>query len=141
MRQAKINNGIPKINGFDPDMKQVQNFNRAQIYAKGFLLGAQSGSNDFTNINLGGKARKLYGFALYVPVANDNDADTFTLNINQELTIERVPVWAYNPRVNTFKTQQFYELPRPLSGSDTIQLGYDSVGAHPVYIVFYIAQE
>lgn len=119
----------------------VQKFNNQAVYTKGFTQGLQSGSSNLFNLQLGGKPRRLFGIILSVPNANQNDDDIISLTINSEIIIDKVIWKAYSPSNvhNAFKTEQYFEIPRGLSGSDTVEMAVNAVNAHNLFIVFYLA--
>lgn len=135
------NGQAPGIDQNAISMKALQDYNNAQVYTKGFRFTTQAGVNNPFNIQLGGKCRKIHGVIFFVPTANVNDDDIISLTINQELVIDNVNWKAYSPATsgNTFKPNQFYELRRALSGSDTVDLQVNSVNAHNVFPIFYLS--
>lgn len=133
---------IKKFNAVTGPQSESQTFTNKQIYSKGFTYSVVSGPGNNFSPNLGGKARFLYGVLLFVEAPNANDLDTFSLTINSEVAIDKVLVSAYNPQIiggNIFKTDQFFALPRLMSGSDSIQLNYDSINVHKIHAVFYLS--
>jgi hypothetical protein len=48
------------------NQKQLQNFNNASIYTKGFNFTSQSNTTNEESINLGGKARFLHGITVFL---------------------------------------------------------------------------
>ena len=135
----------PNIRNFNTSkgiQSESQNFTNKQLYSKGFTFNVVSGPGNNFAPNLGGKARFLYGITIYSEANNFNDFDLFSLTINSEVVIDKVLWNNYNgqgPSGNIFKTDQFYSLPRILSGADSVQLNYDSVNTHKIHIVFYLS--
>lgn len=143
MRKGEIvNHGINQ-NNFN-DANRIQEFNKGQIYTKGFEFNTQAGTTNEFAIQLGGKARKLWGVNFFVEPNNIQDDDKVSLNINSEQLINNVIWWAYNPQGaagNIFKDSQFFALPRNLSGADDTQLVWQSSNAHKIYVVFYLSDK
>jgi hypothetical protein len=141
-KRIMIRTEMPGIKfGNQSNQQNVQDFIKGQIYSKGFEFGAQPGPNTF-NPNLGGAARRLFGLILFTENNNIFDPDLISLTINNEVIIDNVVWWAYNPQGpsgNIFKQAQYFELPRPMSGSDSVAIQYQSVNAHKIYPVFYLS--
>ena len=122
--------------------KELQNFTSKQIYTKGFSFNTQANTVNEFPILLGGKARKLHGITLFFGVQNQAEEDLIGLVINQEQIVNDVIWWAYNPQGpigNIHKGEQFFGLPRNLSGQDSTQFSVKSLNAHKVYITFYLS--
>ena len=136
----KLNN----INMVTGAQAPSQQFTRQQIYTKGYQYTVASGSGNQFNPNLGGKARFLWGICLFSEAANANDLDIISLTINSEVIIDKVLWNTYNPQNtsgNASKRDQFFALPRLLSGADSVEIAYNSVNAHKINIVFYLSDE
>lgn len=135
---------IKNINMVTGATAPAQNFTRQQIYTKGYQYTVGSGSGNAFNPNLGGKARFLWGICLFSEAANANDLDLFSLTINSEVICDKVLWNTYNPQQasgNVTKKDQFFALPRLLSGSDSVEINYNSINAHKINIVFYLSDE
>lgn len=124
------------------NMPEIQTYIKRQIYKKGFNFNTQAGVvNDFP-IVLGGKARRLFGLTVYSDFAFVGDADLISLTINEEKIIDNVVWWDFNGQGaagNIFKEESYFALPRPLSGSDSVLLQWNSINAHKVHIVFSLS--
>ncbi|RTK97622.1 MAG: hypothetical protein EKK64_01035 [Neisseriaceae bacterium] len=143
-----MNKGEIKKFGIDQnnfnDAARLQDFNKGQIYTKGFEYQTEANTTNEFPIQLGGKARKLWGVTFFVEPNNVQDTDIVSLNINSEQLINNVIWWAYNPQGavgNIFKDSQFFALPRNLSGADDTQLVWKSLNAHKIYVVFYLSDK
>ena len=123
--------------------KQIQNFNNAAIYTKGFNANLTAGTPNEIPIVLGGKCRRMFGINLFVPNANINDNDVISLSVNSELIIDKVnwKTYSANSANNSFKTEQYFALPRGLSGSDSVLLTITPISAHAIWITFYLANK
>lgn len=124
--------------------KLLQDFNNRQIYTKGFSFNSQAGTTNTESINLGGKARMLHGICFYGDFNFAGDRDKLSLVINSEQLIDKVIWWNYNPQGqagNIFKTNQFFALPRPLSGADSCQVILETINAHPYDVVFFLSDK
>lgn len=123
------------------NINDIQAFNNGQVYTKGFSFTTTVGSGNEFPIQLGGKCRRLFGVNFFVPLANIQDNDIISLIVNEEVIIDKVNWRAYsaNTNNNPFKVEQYFSLPRALSGSDTVMLTVNSVGAHQLFPIFYLA--
>lgn len=122
------------------NQKAVQLYNNSQVYFKGFTLGASAGQNSFTGIQLGGSARRLFGINMFVAQAAIADDDTFSLLINNELIIDKCLWRAFFPQqTGNIKQDMFFSIPRPLSGSDSVEMSYTSVTAKNIFPIFYLS--
>jgi len=124
------------------NQKQLQNFNNASIYTKGFSFTSQANTTNEESINLGGKARYLHGICVYGDFNFINDEDILSLVINSEQLIDNVIWWSYNPQGasgNIFKERQFFPLQRKLSGADSTSVSLKTANSHNWYIVFYLS--
>lgn len=133
---------INKINTSTGNQQEIQAFTNKQIYSKGFEYNVVPGAGNEFSPNLGGKARFLYGIGVYNEMNNIADLDKLSLTLNSEVIVDKVLWMAYNPQGasgNIFKTDQFFALPRILSGSDAVQINWESINAHKVNIVFYLS--
>lgn len=122
--------------------KELQEFYQKQIYSKGFFFQTSAGSTVSPKISLGGSARRLHGISVFNDLGFSGDQDTFSLTINEEVIIEDVIWWAYNPQGisgNIFKETQYFPIPRPLSGSDSVELDWNASNSHNSFIVFYLS--
>lgn len=116
------------------NIEAVRNLIKRQKRAKGFDFPMFSNETITYNVNLSGTARIFLGFALekYSGV----DALAFSLQINNELMIDSVlPVFFGS----TYMDDEYYFFPRPLSGTDSINVIMQSVN-NAVYkmIIYYI---
>jgi len=145
MRNDKLFRGTSPIkqDNFN-DQKQVQNFNNASIYTKGFTFTSQANTDNIESINLGGKARFLHGIVFFGDANFGQDRDILNLVINSEQVINNVPSWTYTPwggqfAGNIIKERQFYPLQRKLSGADSTQLSLKTLNSHEWSVVFYLS--
>lgn len=140
----KINKKPAGIDQFNLNNPEIQDFIQSQIYTKGFEFNTTAGTANTFPIQLGGKCRKLHGIVVYNDLNNVVDPDKISLVINSEQLIDKAVWWAYCPVTgvgNPAKQDQFFSLPRPLSGSDDVQLVWDSANAHKIFIVFYLSDK
>jgi len=120
--------------------KEVQSFIKSQIYFKGFIKGVSVGANPDITIQLGGTPRKLYGICLYIQNDKTANDDTFGLTINEEQIITDCIWRAFNPQqTGNFKTNIFFDIPRPLSGNDSVVMNFKATAAMNIYPVFYLS--
>lgn len=128
-------------NNFD-DQKATQDFVKKQIYMKGFSQAIGAGSNQVLPAitTFDGSARWLHGLSIYVSQANVSDNDTFSLTVNNEQIIINAYWRAFCPEFN-LKLTQYFPLPRPLAGSDSVQMNWSAQNAKTVYPIFYLSTE
>ncbi len=132
--------GIPTIQVNQPgNQKTVQNFIASQIYMKGFVQGVNAGNNQNIQLILGGAARQMYGMNLFIQQSTIAEDDYFSLKLNNETIIDSVSWRAFNPAYNYNRKLQFFELPRPLNGNDSLTMSYTAVSSKTIYPVFYLS--
>lgn len=134
-----IKHGIDQ-NDFS-NQKELQDFTNKQIYTKGFAFNTSANSVNRFPILLGGKCRKLYGFNIYFDYESQLETDLIGLVLNSEQVVNDVLWLNYNPQNNgnVCNKDQFFALPRKLSGSDALDLQIKSNIAHKVFITFYLS--
>jgi hypothetical protein len=111
---------------------QIRTLIKKQNRIKGYNFSVVTGTNNF-NLQLSGTARILLGLAL-VPrtITAQIGSDGFTqitgvtLKVNNEIVIENLDP---NFLTNFFNNDEYYYLPRPLSGTDEITLTFTNPGA------------
>lgn len=139
MRQVKI----PRIvEGNLDNAADLRSFNKKQIQTKGFEIGLQANTTTSQSLTLGGKWRKMHGIVMFVETPTDNDK--VSLNINSELIIDNCNANAFIPQQNSNATKpdQFFPIPRALSGSDSVEININTVAgaAKKAWIVFYLSE-
>ena len=121
---------------------EVRKLIKKQVKTKGFNQSITNGFSSF-NLELSGTARVFLGFSL-MPVIADAGAisitamaEEFNLTINNEIITDQTHPAFYT---NFFTDQEFYHIPRPLSGTDTITASWNNAGAvqNWIMIVYYI---
>lgn len=143
MRNKLIIPKRPEIQMDNLDFKN-RNFVQRQIYTKGFSYKSQAGVTNSEAPQLGGKARFLHGVCFYGDFNFPIDRDIWSLTVNQEIIVDKVIWWNYNPQGqagNFFKTEQFFALPRPLSGSDSVMSQLTTINSHDYDIVFFLSDK
>lgn len=131
---------IPTIKTDQPgNQKTVQNFIASQIYMKGFVQGVAAGNTQNIKLDLGGSARQMYGFNLFIQQSTVAEDDYFSLKLNNETIIDSVSWRAFNPSYNLNHRLQFFEVPRPLNGNDSLTMSYTAISAKTIYPVFYLS--
>jgi len=120
---------------------QVRALIKRQKRLKGFEHISTPGETEL-NLDLSGTARILLGLALY-PVApnlevtqlNFASINKIQFTVNNEIVIDQV-----NPNflTNTFNNNEYYYIPRPLSGTDVLTLKFSNISkSEQVKIVIY----
>ena len=113
-------------------IEQIRTLIKKQNRIKGYNFSVVTGTNNF-NLQLSGTARILLGLAL-VPrtltasIGNEGfiNITGVTLKVNNEIVIENLDP---NFLTNFFNNDEYYYLPRPLSGTDEITLTFTNPGA------------
>jgi len=125
-------------------VEEVRSFIKRQKRIKGFSFTVPTGSSSF-NIDLSGTAKIFLGIAAYAKNTEVKteccttflNIETVQLTINNEIVIDQL-----DPNFLSFGLQdnEYYYLPRPLSGSDTITFNFTNRGAAENFklVVYYI---
>lgn len=113
-------------------IEQIRTLIKKQNRIKGYNFSVVTGTNNF-NLQLSGTARILLGLALVprtltAPIGTDGFTQItgVTLKVNNEIVIENLDP---NFLSNFFQNDEYYYLPRPLSGTDEITLTFTNPGA------------
>lgn len=113
-------------------IENIRTLIKKQNRIKGYSWSVATGTNSF-NIQLSGSARILLGLVLIprevntqVAVRGFQHVTGVSLSINNELVIENLDP---NFLGNFFNTDEYYYLPRPLSGTDQITITFTNPGA------------
>jgi len=128
----------PQFPGVNPGMsiEDVRKVIRNQKRTKGFQFDLSVGADNSFPIKLSGTARLFLGFALdsrpdFVP------ADiplSVTITINNEIVIEKVFPAFFS---SSFMDDEYYFIPRPLSGQDTITIQFNAPSDFTVFMIVY----
>jgi hypothetical protein len=118
-------------------IEDVRTLIKKQRRTKGFIFSVPTGSSTF-NLQLSGTARIMLGIAfLGTSGANFNNITSCQFKVNNEIIIE-----ATSPNFFTslLTQNEYYDIPRPLSGTDEIILSFTNPGAVEVLncIIYYI---
>ena len=118
-------------------IEDVRTLIKKQRRTKGFVFSVPSGSSTF-NLQLSGTARIMLGIAfLGANGANFANITSCQFKVNNEIIIE-----ATSPNFFTslLTQNEYYDLPRPLSGTDEIILSFQNGGLVEVLncIIYYI---
>lgn len=137
-----FSNSRPAQPGFMPDsqfpggqfggtVQQIRNLIGRQKGSRGFILPVAIGTNEF-QLQLPGDAAILLGFI----IRSFNAGESFSLKINGEVILDQVPVSCYS-NLNKSISDEYYILPRPLSGQDEIILSFTATGARNQQMVMH----
>lgn len=122
---------------------QIRSLVKKQNRIKGYNFTAATGTTSF-NLQLSGTARILLGLSLIPRLAGTTVATTgfqsisgVTFKVNNEIIIENLDP---NFLGNFFNTDEYYYLPRPLSGTDEISIQFTNPAAAEVVslAIYYI---
>lgn len=119
-------------------IKDIRSWIKKQKRVKGYAFQVPTGGSR-ESINLSGTARMLLGFAILKDptVAAGSEVDNFTFTVNNEIVVDQLNPEFFSP---DFCDDEFYFIPRPLSGTDEIFI--DFVNSSPVQsitlAVYYI---
>lgn len=113
-------------------IEQIRTLVKKQNRIKGYTFGVATGTNNF-NLQLSGTARILLGLSLIprdpgtsIATQGFQDVTGVTFKVNNEIIIENLDP---NFLGNMFNTDEYYYLPRPLSGTDEITISFNNPGA------------
>lgn len=112
-----INQRVGKQLGMS--VKDVKNYFERAKRIKGFSFDLSSGNNEGLNINLPGDAKLMLGLSII-----DKTNSNFTLLINNDIAVNAVNTKFLS---DIFTDSEYYYLPRPLSGSDDIEVSFNGV--------------
>ena len=111
---------------------QIRTLVKKQNRIKGYNFGVATGTSNF-NLQLSGTARILLGLSLIprdpgtsIAIQGFQDITGVTFKVNNEIIIENLDP---NFLGNMFNTDEYYYLPRPLSGTDEITISFNNPGA------------
>lgn len=139
MKPIKRRNNKPAFevdyNDFS-NMKDIQGFINKQLWVTGGSFNTNANNTVTHTVKWGGQSRFLCGFNFY---ANNFQAHTVTINLNQELVIENLPLGFLIPLGN-IRFIQYFEFIRPLSGSDTLTFTVNSTVSEAVSYGVYMTR-
>ena len=124
-------------------IEQIRTLVKKQNRIKGYSFGVATGTNNF-NLQLSGTARILLGLSLIprdpgtnIATQGFQDITGVTFKVNNEIIIENLDP---NFLGNMFNTDEYYYLPRPLSGTDEITISFNNPGAteNVTLAIYYI---
>jgi len=138
-REGKYKSGIatPQFPGQQKgfSIQAIQTLIKKQKRSRGFNFNLASGSQP-NNIELSGTARIFLGFSLLlqpdVIFADRITGVTFT--VNNEIVIQDVDPEFFSPE---FMDDEYYFFPRPLSGSDTLNLQTEALADQALRMIAY----
>ncbi len=114
------------------NIENIRTLIKKQNRIKGYVFSVATGTNSF-DLQLSGTARILLGIALIprdagtdVAIQGFQAITAFTFKVNNEIIIESLDP---NFISNFFTNEEYYYLPRPLSGTDQITITFTNPGA------------
>ena len=127
-------------------IEKVRALIKRQKRLKGYSFTAPVGSSSF-NLDLSGTARILLGLAVYATPGTDTtgsccinfqDITSLQFKVNNEIVIDQL-----NPNFLSFglNNNEYYYIPRPLSGTDQITMTFTNTGANAEtcnVVIYYI---
>lgn len=119
-------------------IEQIRGIIKRQKRLKGYSFTVPTGASSF-NLDLSGTARILLGIALIKPNAQAfSNIASLQFQVNNEIVIDQV-----NPNFLTlyFNNNEYYYIPRPLSGTDELTLKFQNTGVNAEtceVIIYYI---
>jgi hypothetical protein len=120
---------------FGANIEQVRSLIKRQKRLKGYSFNVPQGASSF-NLDLSGTARILLGIAVFGKVT-DREVDpgtccipftqieTIQFQVNNEIVIDQL-----DPNFLSFgfNNNEYYYIPRPLSGTDELTLKFNNTG-------------
>lgn len=139
--------GTPQFPGQqlgNKSIEQIRSWIKKQKRLKGYSLTVPVGGSSF-NLDLSGTARILLGIALFGKSTDDTSAggwgtfvniETIQFQVNNEIVIDQLDP---NFLTQQFNNNEYYYIPRPLSGTDELTLKFTNPGAKAevVKVVLY----
>ena len=120
---------------FGANIEQVRSLIKRQKRLKGYSFNVPQGASSF-NLDLSGTARILLGIAVYGKVTDRETAfgtccipftqiETMQFQVNNEIVIDQL-----DPNFLSFgfTNNEYYYIPRPLSGTDELTLKFNNTG-------------
>ena len=119
--------------------EQVQLIINTSKKTRGYIFNLAANVTQEESINISGTANWLLGLVVFPRTNYNNPAATplgVTLMINEEQAMNNHP---FNLLDKKFIQGEYYLLPRPLGGQDSITMKFDNTpnGAQAVEVVFY----
>lgn len=117
-------------------IEQIRSIIKRQKRLKGYSFTAPVGGSSF-NLDLSGTARILLGIAVLGAKGSTlNEIATLQFQVNNEIVIDQL-----NPNFLTqlLNNNEYYYIPRPLSGTDELTLKFTNTGlnAEKINVVIY----
>lgn len=125
-------------------IEEIRSIIKRQKRLRGYQFICPVGSSEF-NLNLSGTARILLGIAFFGISEKSNLSDTFgqfisvtqcQFTVNNEIVIDQLDPNFLTPQ---FNNNEYYYIPRPLSGTDQLTMKFinTGAGAETVNMVLY----
>ena len=129
----------PTVGGkLDMNISEVRNFMHRSKRMKGFSQTVASGTGVRFEIDLSGDARLFLGWSLLPPDTDPALApENVSLTINNFIVVEQVHPLFYSQQ---FMDDEYYFIPEPLSGTDSITVTWDNTQLSQTWqiVIYYI---
>lgn len=102
------------------------------VRVKGFVFQSVTGEIQ-QNLPLSGLAGEFLG----IGIVNSPATALVSLSINNDVVLDRVPIQALEIDAASGNPRAFYELPRPLNGTDTITLSVVDTAPHSIKVAVW----
>jgi len=113
---------------FGADIAKVREIIKKQKRIKGFQFSLTIGDNPDLNIDISGTAKIMLGIVLFnnkgITADPASDASKVTFRVNNEIIIDSVHSALLG---NEYMDDEYYFIPRPLSGQDDIKITFNGV--------------
>lgn len=122
----------------DKSIEQIRGIIKRQKRLKGYSFQVPTGASSF-DLDLSGTARILLGIALVGQGGTGfTEITTVQFKVNNEIVIDQV-----SPNILTFyfNNNEYYYIPRPLSGRDQLTISFQNNGANTElcdFVIYYI---
>lgn len=111
----------------DRSIEQIRGIIKKQKRIRGYNFTVPTGASSF-DLDLSGTARILLGIALITRDAEFfQDITSVQFKVNNEIVIDQV---APNFLTRYFNNQEYYFIPRPLSGRDQLTISFQNNGGN-----------
>jgi hypothetical protein len=122
----------------DKSIEQIRGIIKRQKRLKGYAFQVPTGASSF-DLDLSGTARILLGIALVGKQGSGfSEITTVQFKVNNEIVIDQV-----SPNFLTlyFNNNEYYYIPRPLSGRDQLTISFQNNGGSTElcdFVIYYI---
>ena len=104
---------------------------------KGYPFTSNANASLDIQINIPGNARVLLGFAVVDTIDNDFVNQQYTLNLNNELIVDRVDLAFCTPNQRSLQPFGYVECMRRLTGKDSLVFSVQAIASRTSQLTIY----